>query len=410
MADDDFPIARRRANLYLVARRGAATHAAWRSEGHRRATRAGEYDHCSAMSCVEPYGASGYCKLHLGRITKHSRLTEARFVPQAAVIVLPYPSDAVITTMTNGSATTPPAPAAKYRIAGDPHKSASGAADTTSGWFVPGPPNFASGCLLPVEQLHPTVDPRGPAGTSSGAQLTGYGLGAISPVSLLNRAQRAATTGCSDFDSRSRAATREIQAMGCQESTIEGPSLACSAQERRSRARHPPWRCRLGLAATRDRGSRPWIRDWRLPSRETKTRPSAVWMLLRHLSGEQRHIGEVQGTVLAVSACCGAATPTATLDSALDQRPYARVWGSARARPLSAAEAAIETRCPWARIHSRSAASRGSPGYSDVLTSTARNAVQKQVRCLRPYHAQGFASQLPPRQSGEAHQEGGRDV
>jgi site-specific DNA recombinase len=42
------------------ARRGIA---------ERRA--AGEFEHCSVTSCLEPYRSGGYCKLHLGRITKH---------------------------------------------------------------------------------------------------------------------------------------------------------------------------------------------------------------------------------------------------------------------------------------------------------------------------------------------------
>ena len=49
------------------ARRGIA---------ERRA--AGEFAQCSVVSCPEPYSASGYCKLHLGRITKHGEPGTAR--------------------------------------------------------------------------------------------------------------------------------------------------------------------------------------------------------------------------------------------------------------------------------------------------------------------------------------------
>ena len=49
------------------ARRGIA---------ERRA--AGEFDQCSVALCVEPYSASGYCKLHLSRITKHGQAGTAQ--------------------------------------------------------------------------------------------------------------------------------------------------------------------------------------------------------------------------------------------------------------------------------------------------------------------------------------------
>jgi site-specific DNA recombinase len=66
----------------------------WRGEARPRTPRgarwgiaerraAGGFEHCSVTSCRERYSASGYCKLHLGRITKHSQAGTAQRVHMA---------------------------------------------------------------------------------------------------------------------------------------------------------------------------------------------------------------------------------------------------------------------------------------------------------------------------------------